>query len=180
MRILLHTCCGPCATYVTRNLRGEGHDVSAYYFNPNIHPYAEYARRFAAARDWAEHVGVELRTEEKWSVAEWMAGVGSNLTSRCHACYHLRLSRTALLAKAESYDAFSTTLLISPYQQHEQLVSAANEVAQSTGVSFFYTDFRPHFRETFALARVLGLYRQNYCGCLLSDYERSLWSKHSQ
>ncbi len=172
MDILLHICCGPCATYVTQYLSTEGHGVSGYFYNPNIHPYGEYARRLDAAHVWASSAGVSLRHEDMGDPTEWITEVAASLSNRCWACYRLRLLKTALLAKDEAYDAFSTTLLISPYQKHAEIVAAAQAVAREVGVPFYYQDFRPHFRETFAPARKLGLYRQNYCGCLLSDYEK--------
>jgi predicted adenine nucleotide alpha hydrolase (AANH) superfamily ATPase len=91
---------------------------------------------------------------------------------RCTFCYRLRLEKTAALAKEQGFDAFSTTLLISPYQNHELLKSTAVEVAQSIGTEFLYRDFRPHFREGQGEARRLGLYRQKYCGCIFSDAAR--------
>ncbi|MBT9175886.1 MAG: hypothetical protein DDT20_00188 [Firmicutes bacterium] len=172
MGILLHTCCGPCATYVTKHLKDEGHEVSCYFYNPNIHPYDEYARRLGAARVFASNVGVSLLHDDSYDATEWIREVAGSLPSRCRACYHLRLVKTALRAKAEAYDAFSTTLLISPHQKHADLVAVAQAVAEAVGIQFYYQDFRLHFRETFAPTRELGLYRQNYCGCRLSDYER--------
>lgn len=171
MNILLHTCCGPCATYVTKYLREEGGRVSLYFYNPNIHPYDEYARRLEAARVFAGSIGAPLLHEDVCDATDWIKGIAASLPDRCRACYHLRLLRTALRAKAEAYDAFSTTLLISPYQKHADLMAEGHRVAEAVGIPFYYQDFRPHFRSTFAPARALGLYRQNYCGCLLSDYE---------
>jgi predicted adenine nucleotide alpha hydrolase (AANH) superfamily ATPase len=163
---------------VTKHLLDERHEVAGYFYNPNIHPYEEYLRRLAAARTWAESAGVLLLSDESYAADEsyapptWIKEAASSLSDRCRACYHLRLEKTAARAKAAGYDAFSTTLLISPYQKHDELVTVAEAVALHVGIPFYYRDFRPHFNATFAPARALGLYRQNYCGCLLSAYER--------
>ena len=180
MRILLHTCCGPCATYVTKYLLDEGHAVAAYFCNPNIHPYDEWVRRFQAAHTSAISAGVPLMYDDTGDATEWLREVAPSLPDRCRACYHLRMAKTAVRAKAEGYDSFSTTLLISPYQKHADLVAVATAMAEEVGISFYYRDFRPHFRSTFPASRALGLYRQNYCGCLLSDYERQTRPKRRQ
>lgn len=180
MRILLHTCCGPCATYVAQHLRDEGHAVTGFFYNPNIHPYEEYLRRLEAARTWAESVGVPLLLDDSYDAPAWIKEVASSLPDRCRACYHLRMVKTAERAKAAGYDAFSTTLLISPYQKHAELVAVAEAVALHVGIPFYYRDFRPHFNATFAPARALGLYRQHNCGCLLSAYERQTRPKRQK
>jgi predicted adenine nucleotide alpha hydrolase (AANH) superfamily ATPase len=91
---------------------------------------------------------------------------------RCKACYRLRLEKTAEQASQHGFDAFTTSLLISPYQNREDLISIGNEYARRHNVMFFLKDFRPHFRQSMAGARALGLYRQKYCGCVFSREER--------
>jgi predicted adenine nucleotide alpha hydrolase (AANH) superfamily ATPase len=97
---------------------------------------------------------------------------GKDTGNRCAYCYRIRLARTAALARERGFDAFSTTLLISPYQNHELLVQTAQDAAEEYGVEFLYRDFRPRFREGQAEARRLGLYMQKYCGCIFSEEER--------
>ncbi len=91
---------------------------------------------------------------------------------RCKSCYRLRLGKTAEEAQKKGFDAFSTTLLISPYQDFEQIVSIGSELAEKYNVLFYLRDFRQYFREAMTLARDLGLYRQKYCGCIYSREER--------
>jgi predicted adenine nucleotide alpha hydrolase (AANH) superfamily ATPase len=97
---------------------------------------------------------------------------GKDAGNRCGYCYRIRLARTAALARERGFDAFSTTLLISPYQNHELLAQAARDAAKEYDIEFLYRDFRPRFREGQAEARRLGLYMQKYCGCIFSEEER--------
>lgn len=99
-------------------------------------------------------------------------GIESQRPERCKSCYRLRLGKTAEEAQRQGFDAFSTTLLISPYQDFEQIVSIGSEFAGRYNVLFYLSDFRQYFREAMALARGLGLYRQKYCGCIYSRKER--------
>ncbi|WP_461249056.1 epoxyqueuosine reductase QueH, partial [Treponema sp. R6D11] len=86
----------------------------------------------------------------------------------------MRLEKTASFAKQEGFSAFSTTLLVSPHQDHEEIKRSGEEMAEKYGVEFFYSDFRPHFREGQAQARAAGFYMQKYCGCVFSEEERYL------
>jgi hypothetical protein len=91
---------------------------------------------------------------------------------RCKACYRLRLEKTVKKALRYGFDAFSTTLLISPYQDFEQIVTTGKELAERYNVLFYLKDFRPYFRDSMTFAKELGLYRQRYCGCIYSMRER--------
>ena len=172
-QVLLHTCCGPCSTFVAQWFQGEGFTVIGYFYNPNIQPHDEYLLRKRAAEKWAHAAGVELIIDTPYDPASWVVAVGAHMAERCTQCYRLRLIPAATKAQELGCVAFSTTLLISPYQQHDNIRLVGEEVAAQTGVPFFYRDFRPDFRSTYALSRDLELYRQNYCGCILSDLERA-------
>lgn len=91
---------------------------------------------------------------------------------RCRFCYGMRLRRTAQVARRGKFDAFSTTMLVSPYQKHELIKEIGLVVAEETGVPFFYEDFRSGYRRAVELSRSLGMYRQQYCGCIYSEKER--------
>ena len=173
MRILLHTCCGPCSTYVAKSLLERGHEVTGYFYNPNIHPYAEYQKRKENAEKWAKAAGVPLISDTQYDVAAWMGEVNQDLSRRCEGCYRARLVPAAEVAKQHTCDAFTTTLLISPYQQHQVIREVGEQVAQDKHISFYYEDFRQHFKETYGLSREYDLYRQHYCGCVFSEYERA-------
>ena len=172
MTLLVHICCGPCATATVDHLRDEGHDLRGFFFNPNIHPFLEFRRRLTGARDLAADRGLELVEDLQYDPAGWFAVVGSRGEERCAACIGLRLRRTAALAAAEQCDAFTTSLAISPWQDHDAIQTGGRDAAAECGVEFLYEDLRPLYRASRRLAREIGLYRQQYCGCLLSEWER--------
>ena len=111
--------------------------------------------------------------EEDYGLKEFCKNVSDDLTNRCvKYCYRVRMEQTAKFAKENGFDAFTTTLLISPYQRHDELKEICEEVAQKYGVKFLYRDFRIGFREGQAKARELGMYMQKYCGCVFSEEDR--------
>jgi len=171
---MVHTCCAPCGTYVFKRLREDGHAFKALYYNPNIHPDAEYERRQSTLQSYAGEIGLEVAFEPYDPQDYWQA-VGDLRTKpgRCERCYRLRLGRTARRANAEGFEAFTTTLLISPYQDHGLIRAIGQEVAQATGVRFHYEDYRTGYRESRTMAIEAGLYRQKHCGCAFSLDERS-------
>ncbi len=170
---MVHTCCAPCATYVFKRLREDGHSTKALYYNPNVHPEDEYERRRATLESYARAVGVEA-VLESYDPHEYWSAIGDQRSKplRCEQCYRLRLQHTASRGRAEDCEAFTTTLLISPYQVHERIRAVAEEVALATGLSFHYEDYRTGYPESRTMAREAGLYRQKYCGCALSLDER--------
>ena len=170
MKLLLHTCCAPCSVYCIDALRKEGIEPTVYWFNPNIHPYMEYKARRDTLKEYTKSIKVEAIFEEDYGLREFCKNVIGDLENRCQQyCYPVRLEQTAKYAKEHGYDSFSTTLLISPYQNHEALKLVGEQMAKKYGVNFVYRDFRVGFREGQAKARELGLYMQKYCGCIFSE-----------
>lgn len=172
MSLLLHICCGPCATATVTHWRDQGRDVVGFFYNPNIHPLLEYRRRLSGSRDLAAQLGFELTEDLEYDPAAWFALVGSKGAGRCEACIAQRLDRAAREASARGCEAFSTSLSISPWQDHEAIVAGGNAAAERHGVEFLYRDLRSLYRESRRLSREAGLYRQTYCGCVLSEWER--------
>ncbi len=173
MKLLLHTCCAPCSVYCIDSLRKEEIEPTVYWFNPNIHPYIEYKTRRDTLKQYTTDIGVKAIFEENYGLKDFCKNVIDDLPNRCgNYCYPVRLEQTAKYAKENGYDAFSTTLLVSPYQNHELLVEVANKMAKKYGIEFLYRDFRVGFREGQAKARELGLYMQKYCGCVFSEEDR--------
>jgi predicted adenine nucleotide alpha hydrolase (AANH) superfamily ATPase len=169
---LLHICCGPCATATVEYWRGQGADLQGLFFNPNIHPLLEFRRRLTGARDLAGAVTLTLREDLSYDPAAWFAEVGSRAEGRCRACIGQRLRRTAEVAAAAGLRAFTTSLAVSPWQDHDAIREEGARAGASCGVEFLYADLRPLFARSRTLARSMGLYRQKYCGCLLSEWER--------
>ena len=173
MKLLLHTCCAPCSVYCIDTLRKEGIEPTVYWFNPNIHPYMEYKARRDCLKEYTKSIDVNVIFEENYGLDDFCKNVVNNLQTRCKEyCYPVRLEQTAKYAKENGYTHFSTTLLVSPYQNHEALIEVAEQMAKKYGVEFLYRDFRVGFREGQAKARELGLYMQKYCGCIFSEEDR--------
>ncbi len=171
-RVLLHICCGPCATYPVPQLREEGFEVMGYYFNPNIHPYTEYMKRKTALEQYAEISDLKVIYDEKYNPLEYFQSIAYRESRRCFLCYQIRLEQAAHIARRGKFDYFTTTLLVSKYQKHHWIQEVGEAVGQKYGVPFLYRDFRVGFKETGELSREMGLYRQQYCGCLYSEMER--------
>lgn len=172
MKVLLHICCGPCALYPLAVLRGEGFAVTGWFFNHNIHPYQEYQRRRDAARQMAEQEGLELMVRDEYRLEEFLANVADEPENRCAYCYASRLDAAAVAVREGGFDAFSSSLFYSRYQNHELMRQQAEAAALRHGVAFLYRDFRPGWQEGIRRSKELGLYRQQYCGCIYSEQER--------
>jgi epoxyqueuosine reductase len=175
MRILLHACCAPCLVVPLDDLKSQGHQVTALFFNPNIHPYSEYLRRLDAFTVYTRenHIPV-LSRDMGEGMEEWLQEVVFRESQKCRLCFNFRMDATARVAEARGFDAFSTTLLFSRFQKHDLLKSICEAVAEKYGVAFVYKDWRTGWNEGVKRYRKLGLYRQKYCGCLYSEKERAL------
>ena len=170
MKLLIHTCCAPCSVYCIESLRKEEIEPIVYWFNPNIHPYMEYKARRDCLKEYTKSINVKAIFEENYGLQDFCKNVIGDLQNRCkNYCYKVRLEQTAKYAKEHGYTHFSTTLLVSPYQNHEALIEVAKQMAEKYDVEFLYRDFRVGFREGQTKARELGLYMQKYCGCIFSE-----------
>jgi len=172
MNILLHTCCANCALYPVSYLRDRGERVTGYWFNPNIHPFLEYRNRLNSVRKMEDILGLQMLYQDTYGLIPFVRAIAGKENQRCRVCYFLRLEETARKSVAEGFDAFSTTLLISPYQDQELLRDTGNFLARRYNVEFLFQDFREGFREAQKRAAGLGLYQQKYCGCIYSEAER--------
>ena len=168
MKLLLHICCGPCSLYVIDALKARYPEekITGFFYNPNIHPYDELIRREAGAARACAYKGISLIQKEAYDLAFWKCYEGED---RCRMCYDRRFSETARYAAEKGYSHFTSTLFVSPYQDHETMTEAATRAAERFGVLFLEgSDFRDGFYEGQRQARDLGLYRQKYCGCIRS------------
>ncbi len=174
MKLLLHICCGPCSLYpIAELLKERFEEVAGIFFNPNIHPYSEYLRRRQALEEASRSDSLKIFFPD-YDMKEFFKAIVDNYSKpgRCQRCWTLRLERTATFAKEKGFDGFSTTLLISPYQDHDSLREIGRRLAQNFGLEFYYKDFRPGFRESQTKAKEIQIYRQRYCGCIFSELER--------
>jgi len=172
MNILLHTCCGPCALYPLRTLRSAGHDVTGFFHNPNIHPYQEYVLRRDAVVRMVELESMPLIMHDDYDLEGFLSNVAAAPDQRCTYCYASRLRATARVAAEGGFDAFSAALLYSRFQRHDEIRELGEQAGREFGIAFHYVDFRPGWQEGIRLSRELGLYRQQYCGCIYSEKDR--------
>jgi len=172
MRLLLHTCCAPCLIEPLDRLR-DAYDVTVAYANPNVHPWAEYERRRDTLREYAATRGIDV-IEPPYDPASWAERVGPLANAgaeRCRACYALRLGQAADYAATHGFDAVATTLTVSPYQDAAAISEEGERAAKRASVRYIDRDYRASYPEATRRSRELGMYRQNYCGCVLSDVE---------
>ena len=172
MKLALHACCGPCLLEPLDALAAE-HDVTVVYANPNIHPAAEYERRRDTLLVWAAERSVEV-VEVDYDPSAWdeaVEGVEDDPSRRCRRCFGLRLAMTARVAEELGCEGVATTLSVSPYQDHDDIVAAGEAACEPLAVRFVETDFRDRYPEATRRSRELGMYRQDYCGCGRSKAE---------
>ena len=170
MAILCHVCCAECLLGPLDELRQRG--FTAYFHNPNIHPLIEFRRRLKAVQLLAEQCSLDLIADEQYGLRSYLEQVDFRRDNRCRQCYRQRLLRTAQLATERGFEAFSTTLLVSVHQHHQAVREIGEEVARETGVPWAYFDWRHLAEAGHAEAKRRNLYRQQYCGCIFSEYER--------
>ncbi|MDR0322046.1 MAG: epoxyqueuosine reductase QueH [Treponema sp.] len=185
MKLLFHCCCAPCTLSCIDSIRTEGIEAELFWYNPNIHPYTEYKSRRDCLREFAAKENLKLELVDEYGLNSFLAEVFPVIQSgeskkRCEICYRMRLEKTALAAAEKGYRFFSTSLLVSPYQDHDSLKLAGVTAAAKYGVEFFYRDFRPFYREGQTKARTANLYMQKYCGCIFSEEEKGQHAKVSR
>ena len=125
MNTLLHICCAPCANQCIDLLRTDGYAVTGYWYNPNIHPFTEYRSRRNCLRDYAASIGLPLIERNDYSLRPFVRAVAEDIDGRCVKCYSMRLYAAAHAAKEGGFDSFTSSLFISPYQNHELLREVA-------------------------------------------------------
>jgi epoxyqueuosine reductase len=172
MKVLLHTCCGPCTIYPLRALREHGHEVSGYFFNPNVHPYSEFMKRRDTLAAFAKNASLPLVIDNKYELDSFLKGVLDYGRDRCLFCYRTRLAQVFMQAVERDVDAVTTTLLYSKYQRHADIAAIASELSEEYDLPFLYEDFRVGWAEGVAESKRLDMYRQKYCGCVFSELER--------
>ena len=175
MNLLLHMCCGPCSCYPVKVLREQGIEPTGYFFNPNIHPYKEWDMRLKAAEEFAARSEMKIITDKHYMLRDFLRralAAEQVENGRCRMCYTWRLEETARYAAENGFDAFTSTLFYSIYQQHELMKETAEHFAKVYGVKFHYEDFRPGWQDGIDMSVEMGLYRQPYCGCIFSEEER--------
>lgn len=180
--LLIHTCCAPCLSHVYELFAGS-HDVTVYYFNPNIAPRAEYDRRlgelerFSAMKGFPLVVG-EYREGEWTRWVEPLRDLGER-SRRCWECYRFRLEEAFRKARELGISSVTTCLSVSPHKDAVMINRIGKELEGAYGVAFIEGDFKKNdgYRRSVELSREYGFYRQDYCGCIYSKKEREARSK---
>lgn len=173
-KLLLHSCCGPCSSYVTEYLT-QYFDLTVYFFNPNIYPPAEYQRRLDTQKSLLDATEWAVLTESEYDHAEFLEAVrGLEMEpeggARCLPCFRIRLEQTAKRAAAMGFPYFATTLTVSPHKNADLLNEIGETLGKKYGVIWLPSDFKKKegYKRSIELSREYGLYRQNYCGCEFS------------
>jgi len=171
--LLLHICCAPCAIYPFEDLAKAGFKVEGFFYNPNIQPVSEYLKRKKSAEVLENVLNIRIHYGEYEENAYTESiKLTPDKPERCRNCFKLRLEQTRRFAAENKFDLFTTTLLVSPYQDQEMIKEIGDDLSKDSPAKFLFSDFRPGFRQAHNKVRELNLYCQKYCGCLFSLEER--------
>ena len=180
-RLLLHSCCAPCSSYVLEYL-SQYFEITVFYYNPNIYPESEYTKRVVEQQKLISEmhfkhpvtfIAGNYDSERFYDMARGLEKVKEG-GERCFKCYELRLREAARIAKDGEYDIFTTTLSISPLKNAQKLNEIGMKLAEEYGVTYLLSDFKKKngYKRSVELSEQYGLYRQDYCGCVFSMRER--------
>lgn len=173
-KLLIHICCAPCAVFPLKKILATETEVTGYFYNPNIFPNKEFQSRLDCMKTLAGELSVNVKYFDNYDPAIFLRGtlradakpIADN--ERCEYCYFIRLAKTVETAIENNCTAFTTTLLYSKFQKHELIKGICESLASKNSIRFYYEDFRDGWKEGVRLSRQMGLYRQNYCGCVFS------------
>ena len=171
-KVLIHICCAHCAAYTAAYWRQEGYETMGLWYNPNIHPYMEHQQRQESVISLAKEIDLPLIVSPTYDIIEYFRRVAGHETERCGDCFDIRLIKTAEVALENGCDGFTTTLLISPHQKHDLIKDVGERATAQTGVPFLYADLRKRYSDSRHITKPMNLYRQQYCGCVYSEWER--------
>ena len=146
--------------------------MSGFWYNPNIHPYTEHNLRLEAVKKLSETMDFPLVVAEGYDFKEYFRRAAGHEDTRCGPCFDLRLGMVARKARELGINSFTSSLLISPHQKHELAREMGEKAAAENGVVFVYADLRKRYSDSRHITKPMELYRQQYCGCIYSEYER--------
>lgn len=182
-KLLLHSCCAPCSSYVLEYL-SDFFSITVLYYNPNIYPESEYTKRILEQQILIQEMKVKhpisflagnYEKEKFYTMAKGKEKLKEG-GERCFQCYALRLSEAARIAKEGAFEFFTTTLSISPLKNVEKLNEIGQMLGGKYGVNYLPSDFKKKngYKRSVELSKEYGLYRQNYCGCEFSYKEMEI------
>ncbi len=169
--LMLHSCCGPCSSYVIEYL-SRHFELTVFFYNPNIHPEQEYLRRLEAQRALVEQLGATPLVEGEYAPKRFYNAVKGLETERegglrCDKCIAERMRATALRAREDGFEYFCTTLSVSPHKNAQAINMLGFELESELGVKWLPSDFKKKggYLRSIELSKQYGIYRQDYCGC---------------
>jgi predicted adenine nucleotide alpha hydrolase (AANH) superfamily ATPase len=172
-KLLLHSCCAPCSSYVIEYLK-DNFDITIYFYNPNISPEEEYLKRKEEIIKFIKNFDIpyldcDYESEKFEKVAKGLEEEKEK-GKRCHKCYHLRMEKVAVTAKKNKFDIFGTTLSVSPYKDADKLNEIGHILSEKYAIAYLEANFKKNngYKRSIELSKIYGLYRQNYCGCIYS------------
>lgn len=174
-KLLLHSCCAPCSSYVIEYLN-KYFDITVFYYNPNIDEYSEYEKRLNEQKKFIEQFCPTIKVIDGDYEVEIFKKLSSSLENekeggaRCNKCYYMRMEKTALTALELKYDYFTTTLSISPYKNSLKLNEIGEYLMNKYNTKYLFADFKKNngYKRSIELSKEYNLYRQTYCGCSFS------------
>ena len=175
-KLLIHSCCAPCSSYVLEYLSSYFH-ITLLYYNPNIYPEVEFEKRIIEQKRLVEAMNFDINilnigynSDEFYSAVKGLESEPEG-GRRCEKCFYLRLDKTAQIAKEYHFDYFTTTLSISPLKDEQLLNQIGKDLSEKYGISYLYSDFKKKngYKRSIELSKKYELYRQNYCGCVYSQ-----------
>lgn len=147
-------------------------DVMGFFYRHNIHPFQECLRREETLKQYALSIDLKVIYQPDYKIEQFLQSVVFREQDRCRYCYHARLKATALVAKKGKFQGFTTTLLYSKFQNHDRIREIGEAIGKQYGLTFFYHDFRQGWKYGIEASKSLGMYRQQYCGCIYSEKDR--------
>ncbi|MFC1723105.1 epoxyqueuosine reductase QueH [Nanoarchaeota archaeon] len=172
-KLLLHVCCGPCGTHSIEEMKKE-YDVTAFWYNPNIHPMGEYVQRLEAGKKVGEELDIEL-VEGDYDYDGWLREIAGFEEEpeggvRCRKCFSIRLSELARYAKENGFDCVTTTMTISPHKDADVINKLGKHFCEKEGIEWVHSNFKvgDGFKKSVDMSKKMGLYRQKFCGCFYS------------
>ncbi|NCC01836.1 MAG: epoxyqueuosine reductase QueH [Clostridia bacterium] len=176
-KLLLHSCCAPCSSYVLEYLSNY-FEITVFYYNPNISPAEEYEKRVEEQQKFIMElptkypiafIAGKYEPERFYELAKGLEQLPEG-GERCFKCYELRLREAAICAKNADFDYFTTTLSISPLKNAEKLNEIGENLGRQYSVSYLPGNFKKKngYLRSVKLSAEYGLYRQDYCGCIYS------------
>lgn len=174
-KLLLHSCCAPCSSYVLEYLT-KFFDITVFYYNPNISPEKEYRHRVEEQKRLISEMCPDVKfiegNYEPQKFYEMSKGLENEPErgARCLKCYRMRLEKTAEIAKNNGFDFFTTTLSISPQKDSSVLNKIGKDLSEKYNIPYLFSDFKKRngYKRSIELSAEYNLYRQNFCGCIFS------------